>query len=158
MIHYALSLGCLWQSFSAALRLPILGYTVVFPFRYAPSRGCSSLRFGCPPWATHLSFPFVMRYRPGVLRCASNLPSCLKIRFRDNSGGSSGSSSAMRMTLFFLIPIIFPVAFFSFFFPGISSIPHFSPPRTPIASISPISPKDDASFPTTRMPSGSAFQ
>jgi len=25
-----------------------------------------------------------MRYRAGVLRCAANLPSCLKIRFRDN--------------------------------------------------------------------------
>ena len=57
-----------------------------------------------------------VRWRAGVLRSASNLPSCLKIRFRDNSGGSSGSSSAMRMTLFFLIPIIFPVASFSLFF------------------------------------------
>ena len=50
LIHFPLPLECLYQSFYAALRLPILGYTVVFPFRYALSRGCSSRRLqSCHP-------------------------------------------------------------------------------------------------------------
>jgi len=33
--------------YSAALRLPTLGYTFVFPFGHALSHGCSPLRSGC---------------------------------------------------------------------------------------------------------------
>jgi hypothetical protein len=61
-----------------------------FPLQSSISEGqwfesvFAPLRCGCPPWAAHLSFSRDMRYRAGLLRGAANLPSCLKIRFRDN--------------------------------------------------------------------------
>jgi hypothetical protein len=56
-------MGCLRQSFSAALRF-CPSCLKLYVDSFAP------LRSGCPPWATHLSFPLDMRYRAGVLRCA----------------------------------------------------------------------------------------
>jgi hypothetical protein len=42
----------------------------------------TALRSGCPPWATHLSFPLDMRYRAGVLAFAPTLgyPSVIPAR------------------------------------------------------------------------------
>jgi len=54
----------------ANLRLLFLApATVLESLRAPPSRFSglrAPLRYGCPPWATHLSLPWDMRYRAGV--------------------------------------------------------------------------------------------
>ena len=52
-----------------------------FSAKSFPSARCllTALRSGCPPWATHLSFPLDMRYRAGVRSRSvdsQDLPTC----------------------------------------------------------------------------------
>ena len=50
------------------------------PFRPPLSPCCllTALRSGCPPWATHLSFPLDMRYRAGVRSRSCRPSGCLR--------------------------------------------------------------------------------
>ena len=40
---------------------------------------------GCPPWATHLSFPWDMRYRAGVRSRSSHPTGCYYAAYRANA-------------------------------------------------------------------------